>query len=179
MSCSLFSVQEAACELQFQFERRIANVPVLTIDQCQGRKRTLLQLVWSRSQRFRFKNRLNVSRVRRKLYFVADMNKFEEASRIQVVFRWPGSTQARGYRNTNVCNGEPFNATAAPQSSIASAEVQHGGVHNSPWRLPSSCSRLWRGCHKLSSQQHSIPDNSITTGTHYHAQTGGISAMAR
>jgi superfamily I DNA and/or RNA helicase len=56
---------------------------VLTIDQCQGQEAdyVIFSLV-QKPTRFLNKNRLNValSRVRKRLYFVADKNEFQEAS---------------------------------------------------------------------------------------------------
>jgi hypothetical protein len=55
----------------------------LTIDQCQGKEADIVAIsMVKKPTGFLNKNRLNValSRVRRKLYFVADKNKFEEAS---------------------------------------------------------------------------------------------------
>ena len=60
------------------------NIAVLTIDQCQGQEADVVILSMVRKPtRFLNKNRLNVaiSRVRKKLYFLADRTLFREASR--------------------------------------------------------------------------------------------------
>jgi hypothetical protein len=71
-------------ELQFKFRKHnCEDVPVLTIDQCQGKEADIVAIsMVKKPTGFLNKNRLNValSRVRRKLYFVADKNKFQEAS---------------------------------------------------------------------------------------------------
>lgn len=72
-------------EMQHTFEGiGYEDVSVLTADQCQGQEAdfVLLSLV-QKPTRFLNKNRLNValSRVRKKLYFVADKEQFRLASR--------------------------------------------------------------------------------------------------
>jgi hypothetical protein len=61
-----------------------ADVPILTIDQCQGQEAdiVILSLV-QKPTLFLNKNRLNValSRVRRKLYLVADKSELEAATK--------------------------------------------------------------------------------------------------
>jgi hypothetical protein len=84
-SSHLFQYKKQQRELQFQFRKKnCEDVPVLTIDQCQGKEADIVAIsMVKKPTGFLNKNRLNValSRVRRKLYFVADMKKFEEASR--------------------------------------------------------------------------------------------------
>jgi superfamily I DNA and/or RNA helicase len=72
-------------KMQYEFERNgFKEIPVLTIDQCQGQEadHVLLTLV-QKPTRFLNKNRLNValSRVRKRLYFVADKEQLRVASR--------------------------------------------------------------------------------------------------
>jgi hypothetical protein len=67
----------------------------LTIDQCQGKEADIVAIsMVKKPTGFLNKNRLNValSRVRRKLYVVADKNKFEEASQNS---RWECSELAK------------------------------------------------------------------------------------
>lgn len=71
--------------MQYQFEQSgYKEISVLTVDQCQGQEAdfVLLSLV-QKPTRFLNKNRLNValSRVRKRLYFVADKQQFRLASR--------------------------------------------------------------------------------------------------
>jgi superfamily I DNA and/or RNA helicase len=71
--------------MQYEFERKgYHDISVLTIDQCQGQEAdyVLLSLV-QKPTRFLTKNRLNValSRVRKRLYFVADKQQLRLASR--------------------------------------------------------------------------------------------------
>jgi superfamily I DNA and/or RNA helicase len=71
--------------MQYEFERNgFKDISVLTIDQCQGQEAdsVLLSLV-QKPTRFLNKNRLNValSRVRKRLYFVADKQQLRLASR--------------------------------------------------------------------------------------------------
>jgi hypothetical protein len=81
----LFQYKKQQRELQFKFRKHnCEDVPVLTIDQCQGKEADIVAIsMVKKPTGFLNKNRLNValSRVRRKLYLVADKNKFEEASR--------------------------------------------------------------------------------------------------
>ena len=70
--------------MQCEFEQsEYKDISVLTIDQCQGQEAdfVLLSLV-QKPTRFLNKNRLNValSRVRKKLFFVADQQQFRRAS---------------------------------------------------------------------------------------------------
>jgi superfamily I DNA and/or RNA helicase len=71
--------------MQYEFERNgYKDIAVLTIDQCQGQEadHVLLSLV-QKPTRFLNKNRLNValSRVRKRLYLVADKHQLRVASR--------------------------------------------------------------------------------------------------
>ena len=71
--------------MQFQFKRLGLEeiVTILTFDQCQGQEADVVILSLVRKPtRFLDKNRMNValSRVRKKLYFVADKDKFREKS---------------------------------------------------------------------------------------------------
>lgn len=83
----LYQYKKQQREIQFTFQRDgVGNdkVQVLTIDQCQGQEAdyVILSLV-QKPTMFLSKNRLNValSRVRRKLFLLADRELFREASR--------------------------------------------------------------------------------------------------
>lgn len=82
-----FQYKKQQRKMQYEFERngyKDISVLTLTIDQCQGQEAdyVLLSLV-QKPTRFLNKNRLNValSRVRKMLYFVADKQQLQLASR--------------------------------------------------------------------------------------------------
>jgi superfamily I DNA and/or RNA helicase len=71
--------------LQYRFKQHFTKeISILTIDQCQGQEAdiVLLSLV-QKPTRFLTLNRFNValSRVRKKLYLLADMKDFQQAAR--------------------------------------------------------------------------------------------------
>jgi superfamily I DNA and/or RNA helicase len=71
------------------------NIPVLTIDQCQGQEADLVILsLVKKPTKFLNKNRLNValSRVRKELYFLCDLPRFVQASKNS---RWESHLLAR------------------------------------------------------------------------------------
>jgi superfamily I DNA and/or RNA helicase len=85
ISCQIiFQYKNQQREIEFQLRKKgYKHQNVLTIDQCQGQEADYV--IWSLVQkptRFLDKNRFNValSRVRKRLYFVADKKEFQAAS---------------------------------------------------------------------------------------------------